>query len=57
MSLFAVSDSLIDRDFVKKLYEFVTNTIGKPMSKGWKGIKFKFDDSDSEDENKNVLDL
>jgi P4 family phage/plasmid primase-like protien len=42
---------------VKKLYEFVTETIGKPLSKGWKGIKFKYDDSDSEDEKKNDLDL
>ena len=44
---------------VKKLYEFVSNTIGKPLSKGWRGIKFKYDDSDSDDDNikKNDLDL
>ena len=35
------------------------NTVGKALSKGWKGIIFKTDDSDSddEDEKKNDLDV
>ena len=43
----------------KKLYEFMDITVGKALSKGWKGIVFKTDDSDSddEDEKKNDLDV